>query len=241
MESVLNQFLTEMDGMVDMREVVILGATNRPDLVDPALIRAGRFDRLIYIGEPNLAGRDRILHIHSRAIPIEGGSLEGYLEQMSPLNEGQIEAIVLTLGSDRSITKKEVETAIAAHLPPKKRGRKIAEDDVPPLSTRQRRNVFQKALSQHNLTLLDPAREKILAAIARDTEGYVGADLETVCREAGLLAMRAKKSHVGMDEFMQALEKVHPTMNGQLRDSYAKIQKHFKVGRTSEVQLPEYQ
>ena len=243
MESVLNQFLTEIDGMVDMREVVILGASNRPDLVDPALLRAGRFDRLIYIGEPDLAGRERILQIHSRTMPIEEGNLEEYLSQMNHLNEEQMEEIIATLGSDRSIDKQEMEAAIAAYQPPKKRGRKKAEADGPPLSTRQRRDFFQKALLQHNLTLIDPAREQIMTTIAHSTEGYVGADLETVCREAGLLAMRAKKSQVGMNEFMQALEKVHPTMNEQLRDSYAKIQKHFKVGAisTAETQLPEYQ
>ena len=241
MESVLNQFLTEMDGMVDMREVVILGASNRPDLVDPALIRAGRFDRLIYIGEPDQGSRERILEIHSRAMPIEGGSLEGYLEQMSVFNGDAIEEFVKTLGSDRSIDQEEMEAAITAHLPPKKRGRKKAENNVPPLSTRQRRDIFLKALSQHNLILTDPTRKQILTTTACDAEGCVGADLETICREAGLLAMRAKKSQVGMNEFVQARKKVHPTMNVQLRDFYMKIQKHFKAGVASEVQLPEYQ
>ncbi|MDR2854799.1 MAG: CDC48 family AAA ATPase [Methanomicrobiales archaeon] len=240
MESVLNQFLTEMDGMVDMREVVILGASNRPDLVDPALIRAGRFDRLIFIGEPNLVARKRILDIHSQNMPIEGGSLEKYLEQMSALNEEGIEGFVKVLGSDRAIDQKEMESIIAAHLP-KTRKTKKTEDDVPPLSTRQRRDIFVKALAKNNLILSDPVREQILTAIASDAEGYVGADLETICREAGLLAMREKKSQVGLNEFMLARKKVHPTMNVQLRDFYGKIQKHFKSGIAPEAQLPEYQ
>ena len=241
MESVLNQFLTEMDGMVDMHEVVILGASNRPDLVDPALIRAGRFDRLIFIGEPNLVARERILDIHSRNIPIEGGILEEYLEQMNGLDEEGIEEIIRELGSDRIIDQKEMKSIIAAHLPSTKSIKKDAENDASPLSTRQRRNIFVKALAKQGLILSDPVREKILAAIAYDTEGYVGADLETICREAGLLAMRAKKSQVGTDEFMRARKKVHPTMNPHLRDFYAKIQKHFRSGVALETQLPEYQ
>ena len=241
MESVLNQFLTEMDGMVDMREVVILGASNRPDLVDPALIRAGRFDRLIFIGEPNLKARERILDIHSRNIPIEGGSLEEYLEQMSAFDEEAIEEIIKALGSDRTIDQKEMKSIIAAHVLPKKSAKKKTEDSASPLSTRKRRNIFVKELANHNLILRDPVREQILSAIASDTEGYVGADLETICREAGLLAMRAKKLQVGVDEFVLARKKVHPTMNVQLRDFYAKIQKHFKSGIAPEVQLPEYQ
>ena len=55
-DNVLNQILTEMDGLEELKDVVVMGATNRPDIVDPALLRAGRFDRLVYIGEPG-AGR----------------------------------------------------------------------------------------------------------------------------------------------------------------------------------------
>ncbi|MGA7628946.1 MAG: CDC48 family AAA ATPase, partial [Methanoregula sp.] len=56
-DNVLNQILTEMDGLEELKDVVVMGATNRPDIVDPALLRAGRFDRLVYIGEPTLADR----------------------------------------------------------------------------------------------------------------------------------------------------------------------------------------
>jgi len=239
MESVLNQFLTEMDGMVNMREVVILGASNRPDLVDPALIRAGRFDRLIFIGEPNLKARERILDIHSRNMPIEGGSLEEYLEQMKVFNEEDIEEIVKTLGSNRTIDQKEMQSIIAAHLKSKRPKKKVGKES--PLSTRQRRTIFVKELAKQGLILSDPVREQILTAIAHDTEGYVGADLEAICREAGLFAMRAKKVQVGEDEFILARKKVHPTMNPHLRDFYTKIQKHFKSGTAPEAQLLEYQ
>ena len=65
-DNVLNQILTEMDGLEELKDVVIMGATNRPDIVDPALLRAGRFDRLVYIGEPTLEDRRKIIGIHTQ-------------------------------------------------------------------------------------------------------------------------------------------------------------------------------
>ena len=75
-DNVLNQILTEMDGLVELKDVVVMGATNRPDIVDPALLRAGRFDRLVYIGEPALEDRKKIIGIHTRFMPLEGSALE---------------------------------------------------------------------------------------------------------------------------------------------------------------------
>jgi transitional endoplasmic reticulum ATPase len=77
--------------------------------------------------------------------------------------------------------------------------------------------------------------------VAQDTEGFVGADLETVCREAGLLAMRAQKTNLGIEEFIEAKAKVHPTMNPIIREFYVKIQNHFKTRATPEMQLSQYQ
>ena len=68
-DNVLNQILTEMDGLEELKDVVVMGATNRPDIVDPALLRAGRFDRLVYIGEPTFEDRKKIIRIHTRFMP----------------------------------------------------------------------------------------------------------------------------------------------------------------------------
>ena len=73
-DNVLNQILTEMDGLEELKDVVVMGATNRPDIVDPALLRAGRFDRLVYIGEPAFEDRKKIIRIHTRFMPLEGSS-----------------------------------------------------------------------------------------------------------------------------------------------------------------------
>ena len=70
---VVNTILAEMDGLEEMQSVVVIGATNRPTLVDPALLRPGRFDELVYVGTPDEAGRELILKIHTRAMPLAGG------------------------------------------------------------------------------------------------------------------------------------------------------------------------
>jgi len=67
---VVNTMLAEMDGMEDMQSIVVIGATNRPALVDPALLRPGRFDELVYVGTPDEAGREHILGIHTSKMPL---------------------------------------------------------------------------------------------------------------------------------------------------------------------------
>jgi transitional endoplasmic reticulum ATPase len=70
-ERVVNQLLTELDGLEKMEEVMVIAATNRPDMIDPALIRSGRFDRLVMVGEPDVDGREQILDIHTRDTPLQ--------------------------------------------------------------------------------------------------------------------------------------------------------------------------
>ena len=67
---VVNTILAEMDGLEELQSVVVIGATNRPTLVDPALLRPGRFDELVYVGTPDKDGRTRILGIHTKAMPL---------------------------------------------------------------------------------------------------------------------------------------------------------------------------
>jgi transitional endoplasmic reticulum ATPase len=69
-ERVVNTILAEMDGLEELNNVVLIGATNRPNLIDPALLRPGRFDELIYVGTPDTAGRRRILAIHTKNMPL---------------------------------------------------------------------------------------------------------------------------------------------------------------------------
>ncbi len=70
-ERMVNQLLTEMDGLEELTDVVVMAATNRPDLIDPALLRAGRFDRIISTSVPNKSGRLKILGIHTKDMPLD--------------------------------------------------------------------------------------------------------------------------------------------------------------------------
>ena len=121
-EQTLNQLLVEMDGFAANEGVIVLAATNRPDVLDKALLRAGRFDRQIVVGTPDVKAREEILKVHAR--------------------------------------KKKIG------------------DDVD------------------------------LSTIAKNTAGFVGADLENVLNEAALLAARKDKTEIGMEEIEDAMVKV---------------------------------
>ena len=69
-EQTLNQLLVEMDGFGSNEGVIVMAATNRPDILDPALLRPGRFDRQIYVGLPDIKGREEILKVHARKKPL---------------------------------------------------------------------------------------------------------------------------------------------------------------------------
>jgi transitional endoplasmic reticulum ATPase len=69
-ERVVNTILAEMDGLEELHNVVVIGASNRPSLIDPAMLRPGRFDELIYVGPPDATGRAQILKIHTSGMPL---------------------------------------------------------------------------------------------------------------------------------------------------------------------------
>ena len=145
-ERVVNQLLTELDGLEPLKEIVVIAATNRPDIIDPALLRSGRFDRLVLVGPPVRQGRIKIFKIHTKGIPLA--------------------------------------------------------DDV---------NI---------------------ETLADMTEGYVGADVESVCREAVMLALRSdfETNTVTMAYFEEALKKVRPTISENMVEYYEKMQDLFKGG-----------
>ncbi|MCL2786111.1 MAG: CDC48 family AAA ATPase [Methanomassiliicoccaceae archaeon] len=75
-EKVVNQLLTSMDGIESLKNVMVMGATNRPDMIDPALLRPGRFDKMILIGQPDLAARVKILEVHTKDMPLKDVDLK---------------------------------------------------------------------------------------------------------------------------------------------------------------------
>ncbi|WP_308425877.1 ATP-dependent zinc metalloprotease FtsH [Nonomuraea cavernae] len=83
-EQTLNQILTEMDGFSGAEGVIVIGATNRPEILDPALLRPGRFDRTVQVGLPDAAGRAAILEVHTRGVPLDGSVSLGGLAKITP-------------------------------------------------------------------------------------------------------------------------------------------------------------
>ncbi len=231
MESVLNQILTEIDGLEELKDVVVLGATNQPMLVDPALLRAGRFDRLVYIGEPGMDDRARILAIHLRGMPVEGSAMEALLGSLEGFDEGSIDELGEALGREKTVFPGEF-ARIAKTL-------KVPEKS--PLSRSQRRRYLSELMISRSLKVPDEALEELVRDIAARTEGYVGSDLEALCREAGVFAMREGSRQVAKRHFDESLAKVHPTMNPRLTEYYERIRQSFKGGLPKEVQPPEYQ
>ncbi|HVN66070.1 MAG TPA: CDC48 family AAA ATPase [Methanomicrobiales archaeon] len=229
-ESVLNQILTEMDGLLEMRNVVVMGATNRLDIVDPALLRTGRYDRLVYIGEPSEEDRKRILAIHMRGMPTAGSALERLLDAVRDLSEREFEDLLEALGSGRKVTVEEITAALA--------NRKAPEGEVAnPLTGRRVTDI----LSSHRLVLEDPVQERLVTSLAQMTAGYVGSDLEGVCKEAGMLALREGSDSITERHFGDAVKKVRPTMNERSQEYYRRMREVFKGGLPKEVQPPEYQ
>ncbi len=118
-EQTLNQLLVEMDGFDERHEVIILAATNRPDVLDPALLRPGRFDREVTVGLPDRKGREGILRIHTRSLHL---AADVNLDHLSRITTGMSGADLANLANEaalnaarrdhREVTKSDFEEAI---------------------------------------------------------------------------------------------------------------------------------
>jgi transitional endoplasmic reticulum ATPase len=98
-ERVVNTILAEMDGLEELNNVVLIGATNRPNLIDPALLRPGRLDELIYVGTPDTAGRRRILAIHTEDMPLASDvDLESLAQRTERFTGADLEDLVRRAG-----------------------------------------------------------------------------------------------------------------------------------------------
>ena len=98
-ERVVNTILAEMDGLEELQSVVVIGATNRPNLIDPALLRPGRFDELVYVGVPNQEGRRRILGIQTQKMPLaDDVDLDSIARQTDRFTGADLEDVVRRAG-----------------------------------------------------------------------------------------------------------------------------------------------
>ncbi|MEK6968909.1 MAG: CDC48 family AAA ATPase [Nanoarchaeota archaeon] len=150
-ERVVNQMLTEMDGLESLNDVVVIGATNRPDIVDPALLRPGRFDRIILTPVVDEEGRKKIFDIYLKKMPL--------------------------------------------------------------------------------------AKDVDLKKLAGKTQGYVGADIEGVCREAAMIALREdiKSKEVTMKNFLDALEIIKPSVDEEVEEAYKRLEGYFTTARAKAI------
>ncbi len=121
-ERVVNTILAEMDGLEELQSVVVIGATNRPNLIDPALLRPGRFDELVYVGVPDAAGRERILRIQTEKMPLASDvDLKSIAEQTERYTGADLEDVVRRAGlvalreslQTREVTQAHFEAALA--------------------------------------------------------------------------------------------------------------------------------
>jgi len=160
---VVSQLLTLMDGLKSRGKVIIIGATNRPDAVDPALRRPGRFDRELEVGVPDKAGRKEILQIHTRGMPIEPEFRKG--------------AVIEILNSLRGVERfaSVIDQAIESV-------EKASEEEVPEVL----RKLDGKLYDEVKARLIDA----LLEELAEVTHGFVGADLAALAREAAMAALR---------------------------------------------------
>ena len=95
-ERVISQFLTEMDGLEILTNVVVIGATNRPDIIDPALLRPGRFDRILYVPPPDRESRVQIIKIHTKKKPL---AEDVNIEELADKTDGYTGADIASLSS----------------------------------------------------------------------------------------------------------------------------------------------
>ncbi|NJE60228.1 CDC48 family AAA ATPase [Thermococcus sp. 21S7] len=161
---VVSQLLTLMDGLKGRGKVIVIAATNRPDALDPALRRPGRFDREIEVGVPDKKGRKEILQIHTRGMPLE-----------PDYDKATVLKVLRELVKREAFERRKLERLI-------ERVEAAKSDDEVREALKSESEVYPEVRSR----LID----RMLEEIAEKTHGFVGADLAALAREAAMVVLR---------------------------------------------------
>ena len=172
-EQTLNQLLVEMDGFTSNVGVIVIAATNRQDILDPALLRPGRFDRQIYVGLPDIKGREEILKVHARRKPLaEDVSLSDIAKATSGFTGADLEnllneaALLAARKNRRFLTREDMESAMMKVIAgPEKKSRVVTPQS-------RRLTAYHEAghaVVIHQLSTQDPVHQ--ITIVPRGTAG----------------------------------------------------------------------
>ncbi|MEM2848992.1 MAG: CDC48 family AAA ATPase [Candidatus Bathyarchaeia archaeon] len=144
-ERVISQLLTELDGIETLENVVVLAATNRPDMVDPAVLRPGRFDRLIYVPPPDEKTRLQIFKIHTRSMPLDD---DVSLERLAAITEGYTGADIAAICREAAMNaiRRNPETGGKVKIEDFRRVMEAIKPSITPDLDKWYRSIFQQQL-----------------------------------------------------------------------------------------------
>ena len=170
-DQTLNQMLVEMDGFDVSAGIVVMAATNRPDILDPALLRPGRFDRHITVGLPDPEGRREILELHARSKPVDPSVDFESLARRTPGFSGADlanvvnEATLLAIREERAVVKpNDLEEAVRRVVGgPQRRGQVLSDEERSRLATYEAARVvvaaaYDRKSELHRVSILDQGR-----------------------------------------------------------------------------------
>ena len=167
-EQTLNQILTEMDGFEQETNVIVMAATNRPDVLDPALLRPGRFDRRVVVDRPDVKAREEILVVHGKNKPLSKDvNLEGIAKQTPGFSGADLEnlmneaAILAAKRNQKKVTMKELEQSIEKVVMGPERKSKIMNDEEKKITAY---HEVGHALSGHFSPKCDPVHKISIVA-----------------------------------------------------------------------------
>lgn len=178
-EQTLNQLLTEMDGFEENNGVIILAATNRPESLDPALLRPGRFDRRVPVELPDLRGREEILKVHARKVKVADNVDYNKVARMASGASGALGyTMQVDEGNHYLMSKEEIENKIATFT-----GGRAAEEIVFGSVTTGTSNDIEQAtkLARAMITRYGMSKEFDMVAMEVQTNQYLGGDSSLIC------------------------------------------------------------